>query len=139
MVEQQLFNPNYELILKIRDLEENQRLMKERLLLISENFIEAQEKNSGEITEIKKQIVEINSDVERIKQKIDSIGEEVSKSARKQELAILARQFKMFEPLNMARIEDVEKIVDEKINKLSLHAKEEKKEEAAHKFWTGKI
>ena len=41
---------SYEIALKMRDLEESQKISKDRLLLISQNFIESQEKNIMEIT-----------------------------------------------------------------------------------------
>lgn len=110
-------NISYELGLKLRDLEENQKLTKERVLLIGQNLIEFETKAQSEITQLKKEISVINTDIKRIKDIIESLSEEISKSARKEELAILFRQYKMFEPLNVARIEDVEKIIQEKINK----------------------
>ncbi len=125
--------PNPESSLRSRDLEQSQKLMKERVLLIGRNLIEFQEKNSQEITEIKKRIQNLESDVEQIKNRFKLISEEVSKSARKEEVAILERQAKMFEPLKLARIKDIEKIVEKKL--------EEKNnpEEKERNFWKDKI
>ncbi len=126
---------SYELALKLRDLEEGQKLMKDRLLLIGQNLIDSQEKNSSEIIEIKKEIQNIKMDVKRMKSVIETVSDEVSKGARKEELAILSRQFKMFEPLKYVRMEDIEKIVDEK-----LHHKGHKQEtDNKAGFWSGKI
>ena len=127
---------SYELALKLRDLEEGQKLMKDRLLLIGQNLIDSQEKNSSEITEIKRDIQELKIDVKRMKSVIETISDEVSKSARKEELAILSRQYKMFEPLKYTRVEDVEKIVEEKLHHHKMH-KEELVENKAN-FWSGK-
>ncbi|MBS3092248.1 hypothetical protein J4466_02405 [Candidatus Pacearchaeota archaeon] len=139
---------SYELGLKLRDLEENQRLMKERILLVGQNLIDFEDKTSKEISEVKKSIYELKSDVERIKGIIQSLSEEIEKSARREELAILSRQFKMFEPLKFARIEDIDKIIEEKLNdkidKHQLHNKDNQKEEGKekeshpHAFWMGK-
>ena len=126
---------SYELALKLRDLEEGQKLMKDRLLLIGQNLIDFQEKNSLEMIEIKKDIQDMKMDIKRMKSVIETVSDEVSKSARKEELAILSRQFKMFEPLRYARIEEIEKIIDEK-----LHHKGHKQElENKPGFWSGKI
>jgi len=127
---------SYELALKLRDLQEGQKLMKERLLLIGQNLLEAQEKNNTEITELKKQIYNLETDLKRARGIIETLSEELSKTARKEEIAILHRQFKIFEPLEFARIEDVEKIVDEKLNK---HKKHSSEEENPHHFWAGKL
>ena len=40
--------------MKIRDLEEKQRILKDRILLIGQNLIETKEKTSEDILEIKK-------------------------------------------------------------------------------------
>ncbi len=139
---------SYELGLKLRDLEENQRLMKERILLVGQNLIDFEDKTSKEISEVKKSIYELKSDVERIKGIIQSLSEEIEKSARREELAILSRQFKMFEPLKFARVEDIDNIIEEKLNdkidKRTLHNKDNQKEEGKerephpHAFWVGK-
>lgn len=136
---------SYEVGLKIRDLEENQRLTRDRILLIGQNLIEFQEKNITEITQIKRGLTELKDDIKRIKEIVQTFSEEIAKSARKEELAMVMRQMKMFEPLNYARIEDVEKIVDEKINKhpvINKSEREESKEvekEDKHAFWRGKV
>ena len=122
---------SYELALKLRDLEENNRLMKERLLLLGKNLIESQQEDRKDIIEIKKSVYNLESDMKRVKEIIESLSEEISKSARREELAILSRQFKMFQPLEYARIEDVEKIIAQK----SKNTKEEKSKES---FWTHK-
>jgi len=136
MVDEQFQSP-YNPAIKVRDLEEGQRLMKERLLLVGQNFIESQEKNNAEITELKKQVYELQSEVKRFKNIIESISEEIAKSARKEEIAILVRQFKMFEPLEFARISDIDKIIDKKLHH---HEKNKNQEdEHPHQFWAGKV
>lgn len=131
---------SYELGLKLRDLEESHQLMKERVLLIGRNMIEQQEKNILELTELKKNIYDIKSDIKRIKDIIESLTEEIGKSARKEDLAIISRQIKLFEPLNYARIEDIEKIIEEKMHKSEIHAHENKESKpAGHNFWSGKL
>ncbi len=123
---------SYEIALKLRDLEESQKLSKERLLLIGKNLIDSQERSNSSIIEIKKDVQELKDDLKRIKSIIESLSEEIAKSARKEELAILFRQYKMFEPLNYARMEDIEKIIEEKMH-------HHKKEESKKDFWSGKL
>ena len=124
---------SYELALKLRDLEESQKLSKERLLLIGQNLIEAQEKNISEIIELKKQVQNLTMENKRIKSLLNSLSEEVSKSARKEELAILERQWKMFEPLEFVRMDDLEEAIEGKLPKHHHEVKEEKS------FWSGKL
>lgn len=85
--------------IKIKDLEEKQRILKDRILLIGQNLIETKEKTSEKILEMKKDIEVLNQDIQKIKMFIENISKEFSKFARKDDLEILAKQAKMFQPL----------------------------------------
>lgn len=85
--------------LKIRDLEEKQRILKDRTLIIGQNLIETKEKTSESIIEIKQNLEKIKDTVEKIKLFMESISTEFPKFARKDDLNILAKQAKMFQPL----------------------------------------
>ncbi len=87
------------IIAKLRDVEEKQRILKERLLLVVENLLEIKEKTSDEILEIKKDIEIIKQNSERMRSFLESASGEFSKFARKEDLEILAKQAKMFKPL----------------------------------------
>jgi hypothetical protein len=84
---------------KIRDLEEKQRILQDRVFLLGKNIIETKEKNEKRILEIKKDIEEIKQKVDRMTSFIETISSEFSKFARKEDVEILAKQAKMFQPL----------------------------------------
>ena len=81
---------------RIRDLEEKQRILKDRMLLTSESFVKEREKNFDEIQEMKKVVERLKGENERLKEILLRISEGVDKSARKEELMILQRQFNLF-------------------------------------------
>ena len=81
---------------RIRDLEEKQRLLKDKMLLVSESFVKERDKNFNEIQEMKKTIVQLKEDNQRLKDLVLRMSELVDKSARKEELMILQRQFNLF-------------------------------------------
>ena len=87
--------------MKIRSLEEKQRIIKDRLLLIGQNLIETKEKNNKDILEIKKNIEIINQNMERLTSFLETASSEFSKFAKKEDLEILSKQAKMFQPLNI--------------------------------------
>lgn len=88
---------------RIRDLEEKQRILKDRLLLIGKNLLEIKEKTDDNILEIKKEIEIIKQFAERTKSFLETASSEFSKFARKEDLEILAKQAKMFQPLDFAK------------------------------------
>ena len=105
-VEQAYIDP----ILKLRDIEEKQRILKDRLLLVGQNLIETKEKNSQNILDIKKDIEIIKQDMIRIKSFLETASNEFSKFAKKEDLEILTKQAKMFQPLEFVRKSDLEKL-----------------------------
>lgn len=88
---------------KIRDLEEKQNMLKDRLLLIGQNLVETKEKNNQDILEIKKDIEIIKRNMERLISFLETASAEFSKFARKEDLEILSKQAKMFKPLESLR------------------------------------
>jgi len=102
---------------RLNELEEKQRLIKDRLLLVGGNLISTKEDNEKQFLDFKKQISQIDSEVKSLKHLSKRIVQELENFARKPELEILERQFKMFQPLEVARIKDVKRIVKQELKK----------------------
>jgi len=85
--------------MKIRDLEEKQRMIKNQMLLIGNNLIDLREKNKKEIMEIKKDLDMIKDNMDRLTSFLDAASEELQKFARKDDVEILSKQMRMFSPL----------------------------------------
>lgn len=103
---------------RLNEIEEKQRLVRDRALLIGENLIETKEEFTGDNFEMKKQINQINLEIKTLKQLMARVINEIPNFARKSELQILENQSKMFQPLELARIKDVKEIVREELKKL---------------------
>ena len=96
--------PNYQAYapdptLKMQDLEEKQRMMKNQMLLIGQNLVDFREKIGSDIIEIKKEIGTLKDSVGRLLSFFDTASDELSKFARKEDLDIIAKQMRMFQPL----------------------------------------
>lgn len=83
----------------IRDLEERHRILKDKVRLVAENLIELRDKNSDQIIEIKQEIESMKNVLNRVLSFMESASEQFSKYARKEDLEILSKQAKMFQPL----------------------------------------
>jgi len=94
---------------KLQDIEEKQRLIKERVMLLGENLVEM--KTETEIASIRTTLDIMKNEVIKIRDTIGIITDEISDFARREEVDILRRQAAMFEPLKLARIEDVKKMI----------------------------
>jgi len=104
---------------RLNEIEEKQRLLRDRILLIGENLITSKENQLKENLELKKQLSKIEFELKSLKQTNSKITYDLSNFARKTEVEILDRQFKMFEPVNYARIKDIKKIVKEELQNVN--------------------
>ncbi|MEK6850323.1 MAG: hypothetical protein AABX85_01985 [Nanoarchaeota archaeon] len=77
---------------KIRDVEEKQRLLKDRVLLIGQSLIEERDRTFKELQELKKNVTSVKEDNNRIKELLERVVEQLNGVARKEELAIIQRQ-----------------------------------------------
>jgi len=102
---------------RLNEIEEKQRLIKDRILLVGENLISTKEDYSKQEFEIKRQLKQISTDISSLKQLMYRVVNELPNLAKKSELEILERQVKMFQPLEFARIKDVRNIVREELSK----------------------
>jgi len=102
---------------RLTEIEEKQRLIKDRVLLIGENLISTKEDIEKQNLEFKKQLKQNEFEIKSLKQLTTRIINELENFARKPELEILTRQAKMFQPLEFAKIKDIKTIVKEEMKK----------------------
>lgn len=81
---------------RLTDIEEKQRLLKDRVILIGKNLIEEREKTFSEIQSLKKSLIVLDNNVKEMKDMLKRIIEQLNNTARKEELMILQRQFDLF-------------------------------------------
>ena len=94
---------------RIKGTEEKQGILNERILLIGKNLIEIKENTTEKILEMKKDVDKIKQDIDKIKNFLETISSEFSKFARKDDLEILSKQAKMFQPLEFVRKNNLKK------------------------------
>ena len=108
---------------RLTEIEEKQRLIKDRLLLIGENLISTKEDIEKQNLEFKTKIKQTEFEIKTLKQITKRVVSELGNLARKPELEILQRQMKMFQPLEFARIQDIKSIVSDEIKKVKIERK----------------
>jgi predicted nucleic acid-binding Zn-ribbon protein len=95
---------------KLRDLEGKQRMLKDRILLIGQNLVEMREKTEEDVLEIKKDLETMKTNMERLISFLETASAEFSKFAKKEDLEILSKQAKMFQPLDLTRKKGLKKL-----------------------------
>lgn len=77
---------------RLSDLEEKQRILKDRILIIGKGLIEEKEKNFSELQQIKSNIITLKEEQIQIKNMLQKVVEQLSNTARREELLIIQRQ-----------------------------------------------
>lgn len=103
---------------RLNEVEEKQRLLRDRALLIGENLISIKEDFDKENFGIKKHMKELESEIKTLKQIVQRIINELENFSRKTEIDIMRKQFQMFQPLELARIKDVKDMIDEALKSI---------------------
>ncbi len=96
------------------DIEERQKIVKDRLILIGQNLLDFKEKSEGEILDLKKDLEDLKRTIEKIKEFIETVSSEFGRFAKKEDLEILKKQAKMFQPLEFVTKSDLEKLKSKK-------------------------
>ena len=81
---------------RLNEVEEKQRLLKDRILLIGENLVSTKKEVKDEEIDVKNQIADIELEIKSLKQLTNRVINELGSLARKSEVHILERQMKMF-------------------------------------------
>ena len=105
---------------RLRDIEERNRLIKERVLLLGQNLIDSKQKDDAEITILKKETFVLKKEFEKIKSTLNSLITESNKFVKKDEMAIIERMLKDFQPLEFMRKQDVEELIEKRLNKQNI-------------------
>jgi len=106
-----------EISTRLRDVEERVKLIKERTHVLGKNFVEIKQDNIEEIKNIKQRLSKIEEDIEKIKSASNFLIKENGKYVKKEELALIERMLKDFQPLEFVRMKDLNEIMPQRINK----------------------
>jgi len=96
---------------RMNELEERLRILKERIILISQTMLKQSDRINKDIKSIKESLSENREEIIKIKEMAERVVDESAEFARKEELLVLEKYIKMFEPLKFMTEEDVKKIV----------------------------
>ena len=124
MVEQQGFGEQIQFLLsdfntRLRDIDERNRLIRERVLLLGKNLIESRQELEDEIKTLKKENHEMKRDLEKLKIVSRNLLSESSKFVKREEVLVVERMLKDFQPLEFMRRKDVEELINKKLEENS--------------------
>lgn len=89
---EEVYKESLEANISLRDLEEKNRLLRDRVLLLGQSVIEERDKTFKEMQDMKSTVMRLKEDVNRLKELMQRMAEQISQTARKDEIMILQRQ-----------------------------------------------
>ncbi len=104
------------LILRKKEYQVPHGITVERVLLLGKNLISLRQENEDEIRTIKQENAQVKQDVEKLKRTANSLLTEFNKFVKREELVLVERMLKDFQPLEFMRKKDVEELIEKKIN-----------------------
>jgi len=102
---------------RLRDIDERNKLIRERVLLLGKNLISSRQDTEDKLKEIKKENQEIKKENQEIKKTTNKLISEFSKFVKREEITIIERMLKDFQPLEFMRKKDVEELIETKTKK----------------------
>ncbi|MBT3397769.1 hypothetical protein HOA55_01160 [archaeon] len=100
---------------RLRDSDERNKLIRERVLLLGKNLISSKQGLDEELKAIKKENLVIKKDLEKLKQISKNLIDETSKFVKRNEILVIERMLKDFQPLEFLRKNDIEELIEEKL------------------------
>jgi len=99
---------------RLRDIDERNKLIRERVLLLGKNLVNTKQETEKDLKLIKKQQVKIIEDLEKLSKITNSLVNEFNKFIKRDEMMVIERMLKDFQPLEFMRRKDVEELIEKK-------------------------
>jgi len=102
---------------RIRDAEERNKITKERTLLIGKNLIDTKQEVGEELKEIRHQNQLIQAELVKLRKTTEALVMETGKYIKREEILLIERMLKDFQPLEFVRMKDLDEALEQKTQK----------------------
>ena len=109
---------------RINDTEEKQNMITEKLSLISQTLLKNSERIAKEMTIVSDEMSEIKNEMDKLKESVQILLEQSGEFARKQELQVVEKYMKIWEPMKFATIDDVRKMINDAVKNKKASSKD---------------
>lgn len=101
---------------RLKLLESRQNDLNRRIEVTDKNMLNRRRIVSDEIKVINSDILELKRQINQLTNKLDMVIEEIKKLAAKEDIETIRKYVDMWEPVNFATRNEVEKIIEEKLS-----------------------
>lgn len=97
---------------RVKALEEKFNLLRERVLVLTQNFVARERDLQKELDMIQEENKNLRLEMRKINERFEMIISRQEEYARKEELAVVEKYFKLFEPIKFVTSEEIEERVE---------------------------
>lgn len=101
---------------RLREIDERNKLVRERVLLLGKGLLSSKDTLEASLGELKRENLEIKRELEKVKKTTNLLLTEFNKFVKRDEMTLLERMLKDFQPLEFVRRKDVEELIESKFN-----------------------
>lgn len=102
---------------RLRVSEERYTDLRRKLQLIEQNILAHQKKSQSDLKTIQSDVLEVKRAMKEMQERLIMTIKELQLTARKEDVDVMKRYVEMWNPVTFATVEQVEKIIDEKMGK----------------------
>lgn len=102
---------------RLRLLEEHSNNLRSKVQLTDQNILKNQKRFMEELKTVNNEITEIKRGMSDIKEKLKIIVKELQGCSKKEDVDVLQKYINMWEPVNFVTRNELQKILDEYLNK----------------------
>ena len=99
---------------RVRPLEGQYNLLRDRMLIINNNLIEQYKKLSGEMKALNDDVKEMKTDIFNMKETMKHLIKELELFARKDDVKFLEKYINLWNPMKFVTSEELEKALEKK-------------------------
>ena len=104
---------------RLRDIDERNKLVRERVLLLGKNLLSSRQEMEDSIREIKRENQSIKMELEKLKKVSGNLVSDFNKFVKRDEMLLVERMLKDFQPLEFMRKKDVEALIEKRMDDYS--------------------
>ncbi len=97
---------------RINDIEERQNIINEKLAVLSQTMLGNNQRLTKEMAMLSDDMASLKQDMDKIRDTAQILLEQSADYARKQELQVLDKYMKSWEPMHYATLDDVKKMLN---------------------------
>ena len=97
---------------RVRNLEEKFNILRERVLVLTQNFVKRERKLQKDMGLIQEDNKDLRLELKEIKSRIESLLSQHEGFVRKEEIAVIEKYFKLFDPIKFVTEDEIEERVE---------------------------